>query len=255
MKDENLVQAVDRALAILETLKAAGEALGVTELGARVGLHKSTVYRLLATLARHGYVQQDPATERYSLGLKLVELGTAVLDHLELRELARPYLKRLMEASQEVAHLVVLQDGDVVYIDKVECPGPVKMYSQLGRRAPAHATAVGKALLAFLPPAQVEAILARGLPRLTPHTITDPERLRTELHLVRERGYAVDNEENELGIRCVAGPIFNHTGQVVAAFSISGLAMRLTVPRLEGLAGLVCRTSQEISARLGYQGE
>ncbi|HHV58124.1 MAG TPA: IclR family transcriptional regulator [Firmicutes bacterium] len=253
MKEENLVQSVNRALAILEALQAAGEGLGVTEIGTRVGLHKSTVYRLLATLARHGYVEQDPATERYSLGLKLVELGTAVLERLELRDLARPYLKRLMEASQEVAHLVVLQDGEVVYIDKVECPGPVKMYSQLGRRAPAHATAVGKVLLAFLPKAQVDAILARGLPRLTPHTITDPERLRRELRLIRERGYALDNEENELGIRCVAGPIFNHTGQVVAAFSISGLALRLLPAKLEELGGLVRETSREISARLGYQ--
>lgn len=254
MKEQDLVQSVDRALTILEILKDSGEGIGVTELGGRVGLHKSTVYRLLATLARRGYVEQDPVTERYSLGLKLVELGSAVLERLELRDLARPYLKELMEASQEVVHLVVLQDGEVVYIDKVECPGPVKMYSQLGRRVPAHATAVGKVLLAFLPPESREAIIARGLPALTPNTITDPERLRAELERIRERGYAFDCEENELGIRCVAGPIFSHAGQVVAAFSISGLAMRLTLGRMEELAKLVRKVSLQISARLGYQG-
>lgn len=255
MKDENLVQSVDRAMAILDILEAAGQGLGVTEIGARVGLHKSTVYRLLATLARRGYVEQDPDTERYALGLRLIELGGAVLDRLELRDLARPFLKRLMETSQEVAHLVVLQGGEVVYIDKVECPGPIRMYSQLGRRAPAHATAVGKAILAYLPPAEAEAIINRGLARRTPYTITDPDRLRAELALVRQRGYAFDNEENELGIRCVGGPIFNHRGKVVAAFSVSGLAVRMAQEKMEKLAALVRRTSQEISAKLGYHPE
>jgi IclR family KDG regulon transcriptional repressor len=252
--DNNIVQSVDRALTILSILQQAEEPLGVTEIGTQMGLHKSSAYRTLVTLARRGYVQQDPRTERYTLGLKLVELGTTVLERLELRELARPHLKQLMEATQEVAHLVVLQDGSAVYIDKFEHPGPVKMASRIGARNPLHCTAVGKAILAFLPEKSVETIIAKGLKRRTPSTITDPVKLREELEHVRRCGYACDLEENEPGIRCVAVPIFDHTGQVIAACSISGLAMTMTESKINECAKLVQEAGREISAAIGYRG-
>ncbi|NLG85735.1 MAG: IclR family transcriptional regulator [Firmicutes bacterium] len=253
MSETNIVQSVDRALIILGILQQSEEPLGVTEIGAQMGLHKSSVYRTLNTLARRGYVQQDPRTERYTLGLKLVELGTTVLERLELRELARPYLKRLMEASHEVAHLVILQDGKAVYIEKVEYPGPVKMASRIGARNPLHCTAVGKAMLAFLPEKSVDAIIAKGLKQRTPSTITDPIKLREELEHVRNCGYACDLEENEPGIRCVAAPIFDHTGQVIAACSVSGLAMTMTESKIDECSKLVRQAGMEISAALGYR--
>lgn len=251
--ENNVVQSVDRALAILSILQKAEEPLGVTEIGAQMGIHKSSAYRTLNTLARRGYVQQDPRTERYALGLKLVELGTTVLERLELREVARPHLKRLMEASSEVAHLVILQDGEAVYIEKVEYPGPVKMASRIGAGNPLHCTGVGKALLAFMPEESADVIIARGLKQRTPSTITDPIKLREELRHIRSCGYACDLEENEPGIRCVAAPIFDHSGRVVAACSISGLAMTMTESKLMDCAKLVCQAGMEISAALGYQ--
>lgn len=254
MSDSNIVQSVDRALIILSILQQSEEPLGVTEIGAQIGIHKSSVYRTLTTLARRGYVQQDPRTERYALGLKLVELGTTVLERLELRELARPHLKQLMEASREVAHLVVLQDGKAVYIEKVEYPGPVKMASRIGAGNPLHCTAVGKAILAFLPEEGVTAIISRGLKQRTPSTITDPAKLRAELEHVRKCGYACDLEENEPGIRCVAAPVFDHTGQVMAACSVSGLAMTMTESKINDCSKLVLQASQKISTALGYQG-
>lgn len=254
MAETNIVQSVDRALIMLNILQQSKEPLGVTEIGARMGLHKSSVYRTLTTLARRGYVQQDPRTERYTLGLKLVELGTTVLERLELRELARPHLKRLMEASCEVAHLVILQDLEAVYIEKVEYPGPVKMASRIGARNPLHCTAVGKALLAFMPESYVENIIARGLKQRTPSTITDPAKLREELEHVRNCGYACDLEENEPGIRCVAAPIFDHTGQAVAACSVSGLAMTMTESKIDECSKLVRQAGMKISAALGYRG-
>lgn len=255
MSDNNIVQSVDRALTILNILQQSEEPLGVTEIGAQMGLHKSSVYRTLNTLARRGYVQQDPRTERYALGLKLVELGTTVLERLELRELARPHLKRLMEASREVAHLVILQDGKAVYIEKVEYPGPVKMASRIGARNPLHCTAVGKAILAFLPEKSVDAIIAKGLKQRTPSTITDPVKLREELEHIRNCGYACDLEENEPGIRCVAAPIFDHTGQVLAACSVSGLAMTMTESKIDECSKLVRQAGMKISAALGYRGQ
>ncbi len=254
MPETNIVQSVDRALTILSILQETEEPLGVTEIGVRMGLHKSSVYRTLTTLARRGYACQDPRTERYTLGLKLVELGTTVLERLELRELARPHLKRLMEDSREVAHLVVLQDGEAVYIEKVEYPGPVKMASRIGGRNPLYCTGVGKALLAFMPKKSADAIIARGLKQRTPSTIIDPIKLREELKHIRGCGYACDLEENEPGIRCVAAPIFDHRGQVIAACSVSGLAMTMTESKLRDCVGLVRQASIEISAALGYQG-
>jgi IclR family KDG regulon transcriptional repressor len=251
--DSKIVKSVDRALTILSILQQAEEPMGVTEIGAQMGLHKSSVYRILATLARRGYVHQDPLTERYTLGLKLVDLGTTVLNRLELRGIGLPYLKWLMESSREVAHLVVLRDGKAVYIEKVEYPSPVKMASRIGASVPLHCTAVGKAMLAFLPEGSVEVIINQGLERRTPSTITDPVKLREELEHIRNCGYACDLEENELGIRCVAAPIFNISGEVIAACSISGLAMTMTESKIKECAELVCEAGRKISAALGYR--
>ncbi len=247
------VQSLDRALKILEVLGNNQKGLGVTELAHEVDLHKSTVHRLLNTLAQRGYVEKDQETEKYKLGLKIVELSNKILTNMELREEARSYLEELMKYANEVVHLCVLREGEVVYIDKVECPNTIRMYSQIGRRAPVHCTGVGKAILAFLPEDEIISILkTKGMPQKTPNTITDLQEMLKHLKEIRHLGYAVDEIEHEPGIRCVAAPVWDHTGQVVASISVSGPAYRLTRERVPELAVKVKETGLKISRRLGY---
>lgn len=247
------VQSLERALKILEVLGKNPKGLGVTEISREVDLHKSTVYRLLSTLAKWGYVEQEKENEKYKLGLKIIELSNNVLSNLELRKVARPYLEELMEYANEVVHLCVLRDGEAVYIDKVECPNTIRMYSQIGKRAPVHCTGVGKALLAFLPQEEAISILkTKGLPQKTPSTITSLEEMLNHLEEIKKLGYSIDDVEHEEGIRCVAAPIFDHTGQVVASLSVSGPDYRVTRERVPELAVKVKEIAQKISRRLGY---
>ncbi|ABY95602.1 MULTISPECIES: IclR family transcriptional regulator [Thermoanaerobacter] len=249
------VQSLERALKILEVLGKNPNGLGVTELAREVDLPKSTVYRLLSTLAKWGYVEQEKENEKYKLGLKIIELSSNILNNLELREVARQYLEELMEFANEVVHLCVLRDGEIVYIDKVESHNTIQMYSQIGKRAPVHCTAVGKAILAFLPQEEAISILkTKGLPRKTPNTITSLEEMLKHLEEIRRLGYAIDNVEHEEGIRCVAAPIFDYTGQVVASVSISGPEYRVTWEKVPGLAVKVKEITKKISQRLGYSG-
>ncbi|MGI9863118.1 IclR family transcriptional regulator [Moorella naiadis] len=252
--NEGLVQSLEKGLKVLEALAAAGEGVGLSELSRRLGLNKSTVYRLLTTLKAYGYVEQEAATERYTLGLKVLDLSSSLLDRLDVRAVAHPYLKELAAASQEVAHMVIRNNGEAVYVDKVEGNRTIRMYSQIGHRVAMHSTAVGKAMLAFLPPEEVAKIIAgKGLPRFTPRTITTMAALEAELDRVRESGYAIDDSENEEGIRCVGAPIFDHRGRVVAALSISGPTLHVTPERVPELGQLVRQAGWEISRHLGYK--
>lgn len=247
------VQSLERALKILEVLGNHQKGLGVTELAHEVDLHKSTVHRLLGTLAQRGFVEQDSETERYKLGLKIIELSNKMLTNMEVRQEARPYLEELMQFANEVVHLCVLRQGEIVYIDKVECPSTIRMYSQIGRRGPVHSSGVGKAILAFLPQEEVVRILQdKGMPRKTPNTITDIDEMLNHLAEIRLQGYSVDEVENELGIRCVAAPIWDHAGQVVASISVAGPESRVTRERVPELASKIKETGLMISHRLGY---
>ncbi|QGP90693.1 Transcriptional regulator KdgR [Neomoorella glycerini] len=251
---EGHVQSLEKGLKILEALAAAAEGVGLSDLSRRLGLNKSTVYRMLATLKAYGYVDQEQATGKYTLGLKILDLSGSLLERLDARIIAHPYLKELAARSQEVAHMVVRDGPEAVYVDKVEGNRTIRMYSQIGRRVALHSTAVGKAILAFLPPEEIEKVIAsRGLPRFTPRTITTMTALQAELARVRECGYAIDDGENEEGIRCVGAPIFDHRGQVVAALSISGPTLHFTLERVPGLGQLVRQAGEEISRRLGYR--
>ncbi|CEP67980.1 Transcription regulator IclR, C-terminal [Moorella glycerini] len=255
-QNEGHVQSLEKGLKILEALAAAAEGVGLSDLSRRLGLNKSTVYRMLTTLKAYGYVDQEPVTGKYILGLKILDLSGSLLDRLDVRTIAHPYLKELAARSQEVAHMVVRDGPEAVYVDKVEGNRTIRMYSQIGRRVALHSTAVGKAILAFLPPEEVEKIIAsRDLPRFTPRTITTLPALHGELEQVRQRGYAIDDGENEEGIRCVGAPIFDYRGQVVAALSISGPTVHVTPERVPELGQLVRWAGEEISRRLGYKQE
>ncbi|OCL28592.1 IclR family transcriptional regulator [Orenia metallireducens] len=253
-RPSNLVKAVDRSVNILEELANHEEGLGVTELANRLDIHKSSIHRLLSTLVYRGLVKQDPKTDNYKLGLKLFELGSRIFNDLEIREYAKPYLEELVVATDEAVHLVIMDQGEIVYIDKVESSKTIRMNSQIGKRVPVHCSAVGKAMLAYYPKARVDQIIKeQGLAKYTENTITDLKELKEHLTKIKEQGYAIDNVEHELGIRCVAAPIFNYSGKVVSSVSVSGPTIHVTKERVEELAKLVKDTAMKISSQLGYR--
>ena len=190
------------------------------------------------------------------MGLKLFELGSKAIAHLDWRERARPVLQRLASQTGETAHLCILDDGEVLYLEKVEAPRTVRVPSIVGRRYPAHCGAAGKTLLAFQPEEEIEELIKRrGLKAYTRNTLTTPAQLREGLRLVREQGYAIDNEEFEEGLECIGAPIRDYSGKVVAAISIAGPAFRITEDKLPVLARSVIEAAQELSDDLGYRGE
>lgn len=254
MPNDATIQSVDRALKILDILSTRKEGYGVTELSVKLPLNKTSVYRMLTTLVQHGLVEQDPETARYKMGYKVLEWSSRLLDSLDLRTEAKPYLRELEQLTNEVIHLVIYDRGEVVYIEKLEGNETLRMHSKVGNRAPMHCTGVGKVILAYLPKAEAAQIIEQDhLAEHTRYTITDKATLYAHLQTVRAQGYALDLQENELGINCIAAPIFDHTERVVSALSISGSAMRMTDERMETLKEIVIETGKKISRRLGYQ--
>ncbi|MCR4436608.1 MAG: IclR family transcriptional regulator [Clostridiales bacterium] len=253
-RDDNLVQSVDRAITLLEALAEGENGYGITELSNVTGLHKTTVFRLLNTLMSRGYVEKDLKSDKYRLGIRLLLLGSAILDRMDLRNTARPYIKELSDDTKEVVHLAILDEGEAVYIDKVESPDhSIRIYSQIGKRSPLHCTALGKVLLSGLSDSEVEKIIkAKGLKKYTEKTITDFQQLKEEIALTRERGYGFDEIEHEEGIRCVAAPIYDRRGKIVAAISISGPIIYITQERMAELTEKITRTAKAISCQLGY---
>ena len=249
------IQVVDRALQALEELANAPGGLGVTELGRRLGVDKSTAHRLLATLRARGFVRVHPGTQRYTLGLRLAGLGAAAVHGIELTDIARPFLELLRDRTGEAAHLAVLAEGEVLFLAKAAGPGALTVNAGVGTRAPAHCTALGKVLLAgLLGTEELDRVIAqRGLTRHTPRTITAPETLVRHLEEVRQQGWALDDEERDLGLRCVAAPVYDAGGRIVAAVGISGPTSRITLERIALLAQDVRAIAERISHELGYR--
>ena len=250
------VQSLDRACDILQCLADQGPALGVSEIAGTLGLSKSTVHRLLIALETQRLVRQVSAGRKYQLGIRLFELGLKAVDEQGLVTSARPRLTSLVTATGETAHLGVLREGEVVSVCAVESPRTLRTPSTVGRRTPAHSSSLGKAILAFAPEEDVHFVAAaRGLARFTPTTLCDPEALSEELALIRRRGYAIDNEEFEEGLKCIGAPVWDATGAVTAAVSIAGPAKRLNKDAMPRLIGHVRETAFGLSADLGYGGE
>lgn len=247
------VQAVSRALALLELVCRAGRPLTLGMAAEEAGLVRPTAHRLLRTLIDYGLVSQDAVTKTYRPGLKLFELSNDVVRNLDLRSEALPEIRQLSRETNETVHLGILDEGEVVYIDKVESSQTIRMYSAIGKRAPAHCTGLGKILLAHLPAEELRRVIQkRGLREFTRTTITTVEALERELELVRERGYAVDDGEHEPEIRCVACPIRGSSGLVIAAMSLTAPATRMSRERATTLAPPVRHYAERASARLGY---
>lgn len=254
-KADYLIQSVGRALDVLEAFTPTEGQLGVTELSRRLKLHKNNVFRVLATLETRGYVEQDKASGNYRLGLKTFEVASVFTHHLGLVRQARPVLEHLAQATAETAGLGVLEGRWVVCVDVVETGQPVRVVSQLGRRVPGHASALGKAQLAFRSREDLDELFeaAGGLVACTARTLVDPARLREDLARVVERELALEDEELEPGVRAAAAPVRDYARRVVGAVGIRGPAFRLPVERLEGDLGARIRAAaQQASQRLGY---
>jgi IclR family KDG regulon transcriptional repressor len=248
------VQVLDRALAILDVLSGEGPGLSLGEISDKLDLHKSTAHRLTMVLERHKLIERNSVSGRYRLGLKLFELGSRAISQLDLRERARPVLDQLVLETGETVHLGILDDTEILYLDKVEPTRSVRMASSVGRRNPAYCTAMGKAILAYSTDAQVEAIVRKhGLKAMTSNTITSFLDLKVELKSIRERGYSVDNEEIEEGVRCVGCVVRNFSGVPVAAISVSGPAFRVTREKVKGLSQPVISAAGILSGELGFK--
>ena len=253
-KAEYIIQAVSHALDLLEQFHDDVDELGVTELSKRLKLHKNNVFRLLATLESRGYIEQNRATENYRLGLKSLELGQTFIKQMGLLRQAKPILEKLVAECNETSYVAIFKEGYIVYLDVVETDLTVRVVSRVGSRLPAYCTAAGKIHLAFMSDEEIETVLPTGeLTQYTPNTITDRGALKKELQEIAERGYAIDNEELDPGVRCVAAPIRDYTRRIVGAVSISGPSMRLGDERIEkDLIPLVLQAGEELSTRLGF---
>jgi DNA-binding IclR family transcriptional regulator len=246
------VTSVDRALTILELLAGKTHGMSTSDLSRRVRIPKSSTSYLLRTLVARGYVRRDVETGFHTLGIKLLSLGGQAMQGLELRDIAMPHLRHIVERTRLDTHLAILDHGDAVYIERIESPGFIKMATWIGRRMVPHVTGVGKALICNHDRAAVEAIVAiHPLKAITPNTITTIPRLMAELAKTRQRGYAIDDEEHEARVRCVAAPIFAASGEVVAAIGVSGTAGQLSDDAIVKIGNLVRSTALKFSAQLG----
>ncbi|MBE0704726.1 MAG: IclR family transcriptional regulator [Afipia sp.] len=244
---------IRRSFALLETMATADTSLGITELAVRNDLPLSTSHRILKTLQDLGYVEQDPDTHKYTLGIRFLNLRGAVMRQINLAVIAMPIMKALMQRVNETVHLAVMSEGEIVYIERVEGLHTQGMYTRIGKRAPAHSTALGKVMLAFMPEeVRQDVVTRRGLPRFSPTTITMPEELELEVDRIRARGYAIDNGETGEKVRCLAAPLRDFTGQTVAAISISAPEERMPVKRDAELGDSVSQAARLISQKLGY---
>ena len=253
MKSPDPVQSVQKTMILLETLSTQEE-VGVRELAEAVKGNKSTVYRFLNTLMMLGYVRQDRKTEKYSLTLKLFQVGVQALNRLDIHKAALPVMEELAEYSQETIHLASMEENRIFYLDKIESPLALRvaMASAQGRFIRPNCTGVGKAILSRLSPEAQTAMLENvEWTSRTETTITDRDHLLEELEKIRQQGFSLDMEENEQGVRCVAAPIFNGKKEVCGAISISGPSVRMNEKRLEELSEIIVKAGSDISSVLG----
>lgn len=249
------VKSVHKALEILNRVAEYSDGVGVKELSERLAINKATVSKMLSTMARHGYVRKDEETRKYRLGYRLVELSSRIIESIDIRTEARPFLKALERKINEVINFAIYRNGEVIYIDKFEGTKSLRMHSRIGGRASFAYTSVGKAVLAFLPESERKYLLETlSLEPRTSHSIVDGETFAKQQREIRRQGYALDLEENEEGIVCVGAPVFDFSGRVVAAASISCPTVRTNMGRLMDLKDDLVEACAHISSSCGYRG-
>ncbi len=241
------VTSVERALAILEFLDGARRGWNISEISRKLKIPKSSTHVLVLTLERQGYLKREPGSREYTLGLKLYGLGRGLMNNLALPKKALPAMEWLSERTGLTVHLAVLEMDQAIYIQKVEAPGLIRFDTYVGKRTNLHCTAVGKALLAYTTWQRQQRFLSRGsFARHTKNSITTAAALRQELQRIRERGYAIDDEEEELQIRCIAAPVLNHVGELVAAVGITGTVGQVPEESVDRLGRLTMRAASRI---------
>jgi IclR family transcriptional regulator, KDG regulon repressor len=251
---ERFIQSVERAADILELFLHSGPELSVKDISVQLGISKSTAHGLIKTLDHRGYLQQNSENLKYKLGLRLFELGHHLGEQLDIVNIANPIITDLVDELKETVHLVVRQQDELIYVAKEEGPQTLRIYSQVGKRAPIHCTGVGKAILAYQTEEEVNRILDTvPLESFTEFTIIDKDEIRQQLESTKVTGYSVDDEEIEIGLKCVAAPIFNFKGEAFASLSCASPKMRVTEERLPIVIEGVKRAAAEISSKLGYK--
>lgn len=246
------VTSVERALSILELLASKHQGLSASEISRFARLPKSSTTYLLRTLVNRGYVRRDPETGQHTLGIRVLSLGGQAMQGMALREIAIPHLRQLVERTRLGAHLAILDHGDAVYVERIESPGFIKMDIWNGRRVAPQATAVGKALICHLERHEIQEIAARH--QVTPassKTLVTIPRLMEDLSGTRQRGYAIDDEEHAVGVRCLAAPVFAASGEVVAAIGVSGTVSQISDEYLGSLGNIIRTAALKFSSQLG----
>ena len=255
--DVKPVQSVHHALELFEVFRTADnkDEFGVTELSKALGLHKNNVFRLLATLASRGYIEQNLNTENYRLGIGIFNLGQKFVNKLGILKLSRPFMEKIVAEVNESVYIGILREGNVIYLDMAETNHPVRVVSRVGKDVPAYCTAIGKIQLAYSSEEEINKIyMGARLKKYTDHTITSLPVLKRELKKVADQDYAIDDEEFEERVRCIAVPIKDYLGVPVAALSVTGPACRQTDERLlDDLLPVAKKYAREISKRLGFQ--
>lgn len=253
---ENTVQSVERAMLILDKLSEYKEGAGISKISKEIGLHKTTVYRLLSTLVQCGYAEKTIGNDNYKLGVKILHLAYNVLDRMDVRTISRPYIIRLADLTGEVVHLTILDGDKAMYIDKFESANiniGVKMNSQIGKAMPLYCTAAGKVLLSRTDDNEIRQLVKdEDINKFTDNTVKSCNEFIEEVKKAKKNGYALDEMEYEDGIKCVAAPIFNKEAKVVAAISISSLTVRMKDDRIEKIIKYILEVASEISTQLGY---
>jgi DNA-binding IclR family transcriptional regulator len=247
------LSSVAMALRLLKAFSEKDDEVGISTLSKRLGIAKSTVHRLVVTLVSEGMLEQDPESGKYRLGIALFSLGALVRRRMNVSTEARPFLFALREKTDETVHLAILDGIEIMYVYNLESSQAIRMRSDLGVRKPAYCTAEGQAILAFQPAEVVDRVIRQGLSPRTPQTTTDPAKLLRTLETIRQRGCAIEDEESEIGMRCIAAPIRDDAGEVVAAVAIAGPVSRLSKKAIADFIPHVIETANLISGRLGHR--
>ncbi len=245
------VTSIERTFSILEMLDKTQRGWNISEMSRKLNIPKSSAHVIFLTLERLGYIKKEASSKRYQLGIKVYGLGRSLMKNLDLPDLALPHMRWLVEQTKLTAHLGVLEKNKAVFIQKVDGPGMIKFDTYIGKGADVHCTGLGKALLAYAPEEIAEEVLAgSSFQRHTKTTICKPAKLKKALSQVKSKGYSVDDEEEELGVRCIAAPIMNHVGETVAAVSVTGTIFQIEPARFDEIGFLVIKTSARISRAL-----
>lgn len=255
MEKNGRIQTIDRALMVLNCFSEHQSELKLSEIVEEVGLNKSTAHGILNTLKYHGLISQDEESHKYRLGLGLLELGSRAAKSLNVIHIAGPKIRKLCREIEETVHLGTLDGEEMIYIDKIESWQSMRIASSVGARLPAYSTGMGKAIMAFLSEEELLKSIPDVFRPFTPNTIMNMDDLLKELEKVRANGYAIDNEELSIGLKCVAAPIFNHEGNAKYSISVSGPGVRMSEGKMDSIILLIMEACRDISEKMGYKGD